>query len=98
MFIAVVGDPRETGFTLFLVGAIRALPPLTLCIFIGRKIFRFSRAETLGRVADSRRGVASVGAVLDALESSPPAADYTVNCATGNLILVFSSLIVMTRV
>ena len=107
MFIAIVGITsgatflsglHSVGYALFFVGVICTLVPLTLCIFIGRKIFRFSCAETLGCVAGSRCGVASIGAILDALDSDLPAVGYTVTYAVANLILVFSSLIVMACV
>lgn len=104
LFIAVVGltsgatffaGIQSVGYALFFVGIICALIPLTLCIFIGRKIFRFSRAETLGRVAGSRYGAAPIG---DALDGDLPAVGYTVTYAVANLILVLSSLIAMARV
>lgn len=107
MFIAVVGITagasfigglKEVGIGLFFVGIVCTLIPLVLDIFIGRKIFRFSAPETLGCVAGARCGVASIGAIQDALESTIPAIGYTVTYATANLVLVFSSLIVMACV
>ncbi|MDE6417418.1 MAG: aspartate-alanine antiporter, partial [Duncaniella sp.] len=107
MFVAVVGlssGPKfiaglqEVGFPLFFVGIAATLLALTVNIFIARKIFRFSAPETLGCVAGARCGVASIGAIQDALESTVPVLGYTVTYAAANLILVFSSLLVLAFV
>lgn len=104
MFIAVIGltsgrsfisGISEIGFSLFLVGIICTIIPLVVMTLVGRKIFRFSAAETLGCVAGSRCGVASIGAVQDALGSNLPAIGYTVTYAVANFVLVFSSLLVL---
>ena len=107
MFIAVVGlssgatfvaGLRHVGFALFFVGVAATLIALTINIFIARKVFRFSAPETLGCVAGARCGVASIGAIQDALESTVPVIGYTVTYAAANLILVFSSLLVLAFV
>lgn len=104
MFIAVIGltsgqtfisGISEIGFSLFFVGIICTLIPLVVMILLGRKVFKFSAAETLGCVAGSRCGVASIGAVQDALGSNLPAIGYTVTYAVANFVLVFSSLLVL---
>lgn len=104
MFIAVIGltsghsfieGISQAGVSLFVVGIICTLIPLIIMIFVGRKIFKFSCAETLGCVAGSRCGVASIGAIQDALDSNLPAIGYTVTYAVANFVLVFSSLIVV---
>lgn len=107
MFIAVVGlnagasflaALHTAGIGLFFVGIICTLCALTLNIFIARKIFRFSSPETLGCVAGARCGVASIGAIQDALESTVPVIGYSVCYAVANLVLVFSSLLVLAFV
>ncbi len=107
MFIAVVGlsagtsfvsGLKEVGFALFFVGVAATLTALTINIFIARKLFKFSAPETLGCVAGARCGVASIGAIQDALESTVPVIGYTVTYAAANLILVFSSLLVLALV
>lgn len=104
MFIAVIGITsgatfigglKEVGVGLFFVGICCTILALIINIFIARKIFRFSRPETLGCVAGARCGVASIGAIQDALESTVPAIGYTVTYAVANLVLVFSSLLVL---
>lgn len=104
MFIAVIGlssgqtfisGIAEIGISLFIVGIICTLIPLVVMTLVGRKIFKFGCAETLGCVAGSRCGVASIGAIQDALGSNLPAIGYTVTYAVANFVLVFSSILVI---
>lgn len=104
MFIAVIGLSSGTkfisgiesiGISLFLVGIICTLIPLVVMTLVGHRLFKFGRAETLGCVAGSRCGVASIGAVQDAIGSNLPAIGYTVTYAVANFVLVFSSLLVI---
>ncbi len=104
MFIAVVGinagttflaGIHQAGWGLFVVGMICTVVALTINIFIGRKIFRFSSPETLGCVAGARCGIASIGAIQETLQSNVPMIGYTVTYAVANIILIFSSLIVL---
>lgn len=107
MFIAVVGITsgarflsglKEAGLGLFFVGIVCTIGALVINILLARKVFGFTRPETLGCVAGARCGVASIGAIQDALESTVPALGYTVTYAVANLVLVFSSLIVLALV
>lgn len=107
MFIAVVGlssgatfisGIQSVGISLFVVGIVATIIPLVLMIFVGHRIFKFGRAETLGCVAGGRCGVASIGAIQDAIGSNLPAIGYTVTYAVANFILVFSSLLVIAFV
>lgn len=104
MFIAVIGlssgpsfvsGIAEVGISLFAVGIICTLVPLVVMTLIGRKVFKFGCAETLGCVAGSRCGVASIGAIQEALGSNLPAIGYTVTYAVANFVLVFSSILVV---
>lgn len=104
MFIAVIGLTsgatfvqalKEHGTLLFVTGVVCTLLALTVNIFIARKIFHFNAPDTLGCVAGARCGVASIGAIQDALDSNLPAIGYSVTYAVANLVLVFSSLLVL---
>lgn len=104
MFIAVIGitsattflaGVKEVGIGLLFIGMLCTMLALTINIFIGRHIFRFSSPETLGCVAGARCGVASIGAIQESLDSNVPILGYTVTYAAANIILVFSSLIVL---
>ncbi|MDE6444091.1 MAG: aspartate-alanine antiporter [Muribaculaceae bacterium] len=103
MFIAVVGlsagpsfisGLKEVGIGLFFVGILCTTIPLIISIYIGRYLFKFSSAETLGCVAGSRNAVAALGAIQDNLESTLPAMGYTVTYAVGNFVLIFSGILV----
>lgn len=103
IFIAVVGlsagpsfisGLQEVGIGLFFVGIACTTIPLILAIYIGKYIFKFSSAETLGCVAGSRNAVAALGAIQDNLESTLPAMGYTVTYAVGNFVLIFSGIVV----
>ncbi|MDE6555738.1 MAG: aspartate-alanine antiporter [Duncaniella sp.] len=103
MFIAVVGITagpsfisglREVGFGLFFVGIACTAIPLILSILIGRRLFRFPAAVTLGCVAGSRNAVAALGAIQDTLDSTLPAMGYTVTYAAGNFVLIFSGILI----
>lgn len=107
MFIAVIGltsGPtfanalREFGLSLFFTGIVCTLIALTVSIFIARKIFHFTAPETLGCVAGARCGVASIGAIQEALGNNLPAIGYSVTYAVANLVLPFSSLWVLALV
>ena len=104
LFIAVIGltagptflpGLRDVGVGLFLTGAAATVIPMVICLWIGRKIFRFSRPETLGCIAGSRCCAAAIGAIQDAVGSTVPMLGYTVTYAVANFILVFSSLVIL---
>ena len=104
MFVAIIGlssgptfihGIAEVGISLFIVGIICTLVPLVVMTLVGHRVFKFGRAETLGCVAGSRCGVASIGAIQDALGSNLPALGYTVTYATANFVLIFSSIFVI---
>lgn len=97
MFIAVIGIKsgptfigglREVGFTLLLAGVFTTSVPLFAALWLGKKVFKFHPAITLGCCAGSRKNTASLGAVTSALESSVPALGYTVTYAVSNTLLI----------
>ncbi|MDE7470500.1 MAG: aspartate-alanine antiporter [Paramuribaculum sp.] len=103
VFIAVVGlsagpsfisGLQQVGVGLFFIGVVCTTLPLILSIFIGKWIFRFPAAVTLGCVAGSRNAVAALGAIQDNLESTLPAMGYTVTYAAGNFVLIFAGILV----
>ena len=104
MFIAVVGISsgpsfisglKDVGVILFLMGVIATSIPLILGTIIGRHIFRFPSAITLGCCAGSRTTTASLGAVQDAIGSSIPAMGYTVTYAIGNTLLILWGVVIV---
>ena len=82
MFIAVVGIAagpsfvagfKEVGFSLFIIGALATAIPLLSGLLMGKYLFKFHPALTLGCTAGARTTTAALGAVQDAVESETPA-------------------------
>ena len=97
MFIAVVGIAagpsfvagfKEVGFSLFIIGALATAIPLLRRLLMGKYLFKFHPALTLGCTAGARTTPAALGAVQDAVESETPALGYTVTYAVGNTLLI----------
>ncbi len=103
-FIAIVGimaGPsfvdgfKSVGPMLFVVGAIVTTIPLIGGILMGRYIFKFHPALTLGCIAGARVNTASLGATQDVLDSKTPALGYTVTYAVGNTLLIICGVIII---
>ena len=91
MFIAVVGIAagpsfvqgfRDVGLSLFIVGAIATTLPLIIGLLLGKYVFKFHPAITLG-------------AIQDAVESETPALGYTVTYAVGNTLLIIWGVVIV---
>lgn len=104
MFIAVVGITsgpsfitglKEVGVSLFFVGALATTIPLIAGLLLGRYVFKFHPAITLGCTAGSRTTTAALGAVQDAVESETPALGYTVTYAIGNTLLIIWGVVIV---
>lgn len=73
LFIAIVGISagpsfitglQEAGIGLFFIGFVTTSLPLVISIFIGRYLFKFPAAVTLGCVAGGRNAVAAHEAII----------------------------------
>ena len=104
MFIAVVGITagpsfvtglKEVGISLFIIGALATSIPLIIGILMGRYVFNFHPAITLGCTAGSRTTTAALGAVEDAVGSETPALGYTVTYAVGNTLLIIWGVVIV---
>ena len=104
MFIAVVGITagpsfvtglKEVGISLFIIGALATSIPLIIGILMGRYVFKFHPAITLGCTAGSRTTTAALGAVEDAVGSETPALGYTVTYAVGNTLLIIWGVVIV---
>lgn len=104
MFIAVVGITagpsfvtglKEVGISLFFIGALATSIPLIIGLLMGRYVFKFHPAITLGCTAGSRTTTAALGAVEDAVESETPALGYTVTYAVGNTLLIIWGVVIV---
>lgn len=107
VFIAIVGIStgptfirgfQEMGWSLFIVGAVATSIPLISGIFIGKYIFKFNDALTLGCCSGSRTTTAALGAVEETLESTVPAMGYTITYAIGNTLLIIWGVVIVLLV
>lgn len=104
MFIAVVGITsgpsfvaglKAVGVSLFLAGIIATTVPLLVGVLMGRYLFKFHPALTLGCTAGARTTTAALGAIEDAVESQTPALGYTVTYAVGNTLLIIWGVVIV---
>lgn len=104
MFIAVVGISagpnfitgiKALGLTLFVVGVFATLIPLFLGLLVGKYIFKFNPAITLGACAGARTSTAALGEVEDVLGSKVPALAYTTTYAVGNTLLIIWGVVIV---
>lgn len=104
MFIAVVGITagpsfvtgfKEVGVSLFIIGALATTIPLIAGVLMGRYLFKFHPAITLGCTSGARTTTAALGAIEDAVESQTPALGYTVTYAVGNTLLIIWGVVII---
>jgi putative transport protein len=104
MFIAVVGITagpsfvtgfKEVGVSLFIIGALATTIPLIAGVLMGRYLFKFHPAITLGCTSGARTTTAALGAIEDAVESQTPALGYTVTYAVGNTLLIIWGVVIV---
>lgn len=104
MFIAVVGITagpsfvtgfKEVGVSLFVIGALATTIPLLAGVLMGRYLFKFHPAITLGCTSGARTTTAALGAIEDAVESQTPALGYTVTYAVGNTLLIIWGVVIV---
>ena len=86
---------QQVGWSLFLVGAGATTLPLVLGVLIGRYLFRFNDALTLGCVAGARTTTAALGAVEDTIGSNVPSLGYTITYAIGNTLLIIWGVVLV---
>ncbi|MBI3804201.1 MAG: aspartate-alanine antiporter [Nitrospirae bacterium] len=103
-FIAVVGITsgpafitglQKSGLSLFLSGIVATTVPLLIGILLGKYVFKFHPAITLGAAAGARTTTAALGLIQDAAKSKTPALGYTVTYAVGNTLLILWGLVIV---
>lgn len=103
-FIAIVGinagpdfitGLKETGVALFVAGVFVSIVPMFIGILLGRYVFKFHPAITLGACAGARTTTAALGALEDALQSKVPALSYTTTYAVGNTLLIIWGVVIV---
>jgi aspartate-alanine antiporter len=104
IFIAVVGinagpdfvaGLKEAGVSLFIAGIFVSLVPMLIGILLGRYVFKFQPAITLGACAGARTTTAALGALEDSLQSRVPALSYTTTYAVGNTLLIIWGVVIV---
>ncbi|MCC8147188.1 MAG: aspartate-alanine antiporter [Bacteroidales bacterium] len=104
VFIAVVGISagpdfiagfKANGLSLFIAGIFVSLIPMLIGLLLGRYVFKFEPAITLGACAGARTTTAALGALQDALKSKVPALSYTTTYAVGNTLLIIWGVVIV---
>ncbi|WP_144110177.1 aspartate-alanine antiporter [Paraburkholderia sp. BCC1886] len=96
-FVAVVGlnsglqavvTVKQSGMTIFLLGAFVTLFPLLLTMLFGRFVLRYDNAAILaGALCGSRSANPAFGGVLDKAESAVPTVPFAITYAIANVAL-----------
>lgn len=104
VFIAVVGISagpdfiaglKASGLSLFIAGIFVSIIPMLAGLFLGKYVFKFRPAITLGACAGSRTTTAALGAIEDAVQSRVPALSYTTTYAVGNTLLIIWGVVIV---
>jgi putative transport protein len=96
-FVAAVGlnsglqavvTVKQSGLTIFLLGAIVTILPLVLTMLFGRYVLRYTNAALLaGALTGSRSANPAFGGVLDQAESAVPTVPFAITYALANVLL-----------
>ena len=104
VFIAVVGISagphfiaglKDSGVSLFIAGIFASVIPMVIGLLLGKYVFKFHPAITLGACAGARTTTASLGEIEDALDSKVPALAYTTTYAVGNTLLIIWGVVIV---
>ena len=103
-FIAVVGITagpsfvaglKQAGVSLFLAGIVATSIPLIIGVLMGKYLFKFHPAITLGAAAGARTTTAALGMIEDVAQSKVPALGYTITYAVGCILLTIWGLVIV---
>lgn len=104
IFIAVVGinagpdfitGLKAAGVSLFIAGIFVSIVPMFIGLMLGRFVFKFNPAITLGACAGARTTTAALGAIQDGIKSKVPALSYTTTYAVGNTLLIIWGVVIV---
>jgi len=104
LFIAMVGLTSSAGFfiglqrmglQLFLAGVVVSIVPVCLGLLLGRYVFKFHPAISMGATAGARTEPASLAVVQNALKSGMPALGFTVPYAVANIVLAMLAVLMV---
>lgn len=103
-FIAVVGITagpnfiaglKADGISLFIAGVAVSIIPMFIGLMLGKYVFKFHPAITLGACAGSRTTTAALGAIEETIHSKVPALSYTTTYAIGNTLLIIWGVVIV---
>ena len=107
-FVAVVGlqsgrqavaTIAESGLTIFLVGVVVTLVPMTITLLVGRYVLRYDNAALFaGALAGSRSANPAFGEVLDRAGNSIPTVPFAITYALANVFLTLLGPLVVAFV
>lgn len=104
VFIAIVGISagpdfiaglKASGLSLFVAGVFVSIVPMFIGLLLGKYVFKFHPAITLGACAGARTTTAALGALEDAVQSKVPALSYTTTYAVGNTLLIIWGVVIV---
>lgn len=104
IFIAIVGISagpdfiaglKASGLNLFIAGIFVSIVPMFIGLLLGKYVFKFHPAITLGACAGARTTTAALGALEDAVQSKVPALSYTTTYAVGNTLLIIWGVVIV---
>ncbi|MDH6303891.1 putative transport protein [Parabacteroides sp. PF5-5] len=104
IFIAVVGITagpdfiaglKASGVSLFIAGIFVSLVPMFIGLLLGKYVFKFPSAITLGACAGARTTTAALGAITEAIDSKVPSLSYTTTYAIGNTLLIIWGVVIV---
>ena len=104
VFIAVVGimagpdfiaGLKASGASLFIAGVFVSIVPMFIGLLLGKYVFKFHPAITLGACAGARTTTAALGAITEAVDSKVPSLSYTTTYAVGNTLLIIWGVVIV---
>src|SRR5471030_1771705 len=86
--LAAVVTVKNSGLTIFLLGAVVTIVPLVLTMLFGRYVLRYTNAALLaGALTGSRSANPAFGGVLDKAESAVPTVPFAITYALAHVLL-----------
>jgi putative transport protein len=86
--LAAVVTVKNSGITIFLLGAVVTIVPLVLTMLFGRYVLKYTNAALLaGALTGSRSANPAFGGVLDKAESAVPTVPFAITYALANVLL-----------
>ena len=86
--LAAVVTVKNSGLTIFLLGAVVTIVPLVLTMLFGRYVLKYTNAALLaGALTGSRSANPAFGGVLDKAESAVPTVPFAITYALANVLL-----------